>query len=70
MTFENEIATSNYTNIPKRLEFQGGILILVSPHIKHQDTVRFLYQIRCAQKRWNLELCALSKLANFKHDFW
>ena len=52
MTFENEIATRNYTNIPKRLEFRGGILILVSPHIiKHQGTVRFLYQIQCAQKR-------------------
>ena len=37
MTFENEIATSNDTNIPKRLEFQGDILILVSPILKYSD---------------------------------
>ncbi len=37
MTSENEIATRNYTNIPKRLEFRGGILILVSPILKYSD---------------------------------
>ena len=37
MTFENEISTRNYTNIPKRLEFQGDILILVSPILKYSD---------------------------------
>ena len=61
MTFENEIATRNYTNIPKRFEFRGGILILVSPILKYSSFTEF----QCAQKKmksWTVWAVQVGKL--------
>ena len=64
MTSENEIATSNYTNIPKRLEFRGGILFLVSPILKYSSFTKFSVHKKFEKKMksWTVWAVQVGKL--------